>query len=156
MKKVMFISSAGGHLTELMQLRSLFNHYDYNLVTEKVKSTLYLKERYQDKVYYLLYGTKDHILVYPFKLLFNTIKSLIIYLKLRPNFIVTTGAHTAGPMCCIGKLFGAKIIFIETFANITKPTITGKYIYKFADLFIIQWEELKKFYPKATYGRWIF
>lgn len=156
MKKVMFISSAGGHLTELMQLRSLFNHYDYNLVTEKVKSTLYLKERYQDKVYYLLYGTKDHILVYPFKLLFNTIKSLIIYLKLRPNFIVTTGAHTAGPMCCIGKLFGAKIIFIETFANITKPTITGKYIYKFADLFIIQWEELKKFYPKATYGGWIF
>ena len=73
----------------------------------------------------------------------------------RPKYIVTTGAHTAGPMCCIGKLLGSKIIFIETMANINTKTTTGKYIYKFADLFIVQWEDMLKVYPKAVYGGWI-
>lgn len=39
MKKVMFISSMGGHLTELMQLKSIFKDYDYKIITEKHKST---------------------------------------------------------------------------------------------------------------------
>ena len=47
MKKVIFISSMGGHLTELMQLKSIFKDYDYKLVTEKHKSTVGLKARYK-------------------------------------------------------------------------------------------------------------
>ena len=39
MKKVMFISSMGGHLTEMMQLKGIFKNYDYMIVTEKHKST---------------------------------------------------------------------------------------------------------------------
>ena len=69
---------------------------------------------------------------------------------------MSTGAHTAGPMCCIGKIFGSKIIFIESMANITTKTITGRLIYKFADLFIVQWESMLSLYPKAKYGGWIF
>lgn len=156
MKKVLFISSAGGHLSELLELRELFSKYEYQLVTEKTKSTLYLKDQYEGKVSYLIFGSKDHKLTYPFKLLLNCFKSLIIYVKFRPQFIVTTGAHTAGPMCCIGKLFGSKIIYIETFANITSKTMTGKLIYKFADLFIVQWESMLKLYPRAVYGGWIY
>ena len=116
----------------------------------------YLKDKYPKKVSYLVYGTKDHMLVYPFKLLYNSFKSLFIYIKVRPKVIITTGAHTAGPMCCIGKIFGSKIIFIESMANITTKTITGRLIYKFADLFIVQWESMLKLYPKAKYGGWIF
>ena len=87
----------------------------------------------------------------PFKLLLNCFIELFIYLKVRPKYIVTTGAHIAGPMCCIGKIFGSKIIFIETFANSRTKTITGKLIYKFADLFVVQWESMLKLYPKAKY-----
>lgn len=67
---------------------------------------------------------------------------------------MTTGAHTAGPMCCIGRIFGSKVIYIETFANITTKTITGSLFYKFkiANLFIVQWKSMLKLYPKATYG----
>ena len=159
MKKVMFISSTGGHLEELMQLKSMFDKYDYHIVTENTKSNLSLKEKYKNRVSYLVYGTyttKLKKITYPFKLLFNTIKSFFIYLKVRPKYIVTTGAHTAGPMCCIGKIFGSKIIFIETFANPHTKSRTGTLVYKFADLFIVQWEELLELYPKATYGGWIF
>ena len=154
--KVMFISSTGGHLNELLQLKELFNKYDYHIITEKTKSNIKLKDKYKGKVNYLIYGTKDHILTYPFKLLANCFKSLYFYIKVRPDFIVTTGAHTAGPMCCLGKIFGSKIIYIETFANMNHKTATGRLIYKFADMFVVQWESMLKVYPKATYGGWIY
>ena len=155
-KKVMFISSTGGHLDELMQLRPMFEKYDYHIVTEKTKSNLNLKNKFPKKVSFLVYGTKDYMLTYPFKLLFNCFKSLIIFMKVRPKFIVSTGAHTAGPMCCLGKIFGSKIIYIETFANSKTKSATGSIVYKFADLFIVQWESMLELYPNAVYGGWIF
>lgn len=156
MKKVLFISSTGGHLSELMQLKSMFKKYDFHIITEKTKSNMYLKEKYPNRVNYLAYGTRSNMLTYPFKLIYNCFKSLFFYLKVRPKVIITTGAHSAGPMCCIGKLFGSKIIYIETFANSETKSLTGKLVYKFADLFIVQWEDMLKLYPKATYGGWIY
>ena len=156
MKKVLFIASSGGHLNELMQLEKMFKNYDSYLVTEKSKSTLFLKDKYTNKVHYLIFGTRYHPFTYFFKLIYNNIKSLFIYIKIRPKYIVTTGAHTAGPMCLIGKIFGSKIIFIESFANSSSKSITGKIVYKFADLFIVQWENMLNIYPKSVYGGWIY
>ena len=156
MKKVMFISSTGGHLSELLQLSSLFKKYDYHIVTEKDKSNEYLKEKYGKRVDYLIYGTRKKLLIYMIQLLINCIKSLLIFIKVRPKYIVTTGTHTAGPMCLIGHIFGSKIIYIETFANSKTQSKTGKIVYKFADLFIVQWESLLELYPNAIYGGWIF
>ncbi len=155
-RRVMFISSTGGHLKELLQLKDMFDKYDYSLITEKTKSNLYLKEEYGDRVHFLIYGTKHHFLTYPFKLLANCFISLYYYFKTRPDYIITTGVHTAGPMCCIGKIFGSKIIYIETFANMVTKTTTGKLIYPIADKFIVQWESMKELYPNAEFGGWIF
>jgi len=156
MKKVLFISSTGGHLSELMQLKSMFNKYNFHIITEKTKSNMYLKDKYKKRVNYLVYGTRSNMLTYPFKLLYNCFKSLFLYIKIRPKVIITTGAHSAGPMCCIGKIFGSKIVYIETFANSETKSVTGSLVYKFADLFIVQWEDMLKLYPKATYGGWIY
>jgi beta-1,4-N-acetylglucosaminyltransferase len=155
-KRVMFISSCGGHLSELLELQPCFNKYQYELVTENMPATRYLEKLYHKKIHYLLYGTKKEIILYPFVLLINCFISLFLYLKYRPQYIVTTGTHTAGPMCCLGKLLGSKIIYIETFANIHTKTVTGKLIYHFADLFIVQWPSMLKLYPKAIYGGWIY
>lgn len=156
MKKVLFISSTGGHLSEMLQLKDMFNRYDYHIITEKTKSNLSLKEKYPNKVNYLIYGTKDHPLTYPFKLLANCFKSLYFYFKIHPDYIITTGAHTAGPMCLIGKIFGSKVIYIETFANINTKTITGRLLYPFADMFIVQWHSMKKNYKDSIEGGWIY
>lgn len=156
MKKVLFISSAGGHFNELMRLEPLFKKYDSYFATEKLKATLKLKKKYKNKFFYLIYGTKDHMLTYPFKLLANSFISLYQFVKIRPDVVVTTGAQSAGPMCCIAKIFRKKIVFIETMANIDKKTITGKLVYKFADLFIVQWENMLKLYPKAVYKGLIY
>lgn len=156
MKRVLFISSTGGHLSEMMQLKKLFSKYDYYIITEKTKSTLELKDKYKNRVSYLVYGTKDHLLSYPFKLIYNCFKSLFLYFKVHPDYIITTGAHTAGPMCCIGKIFGSRVIYIETFANIRTKTVTGRLLYPISDKFIVQWDSMKNLYPEAIDGGWIY
>ncbi len=156
MKKVMFISSMGGHLTELFQLKSIFKNYDYKIVTEKHKSTIGLKARYKSKIDYLLSGSKDHLLKYTFVFPYNVIKSFIIFIKFKPDVIVTTGAHTCVAMCYIAKLFRRKVIYIESFANIETKTLTGRLVYPIADVFIVQWKSMLKLYPKAKYEGWIF
>ena len=155
-KRVLFIASTGGHLNELLQLSPMFKELDYHLITEKTKSNMYLKDKYKNKVNYLIYGTKHHMLTYPFKLLANCFISLYLYLKIHPDYIITTGVHTAGPMCMLGRLFGSRVIFIETFANKETKTLTGKLIYKFANLFVVQWNTMLKLYPKAVCWGWIF
>lgn len=156
MKKVLFISSTGGHLAEMLQLKDMFSKYDYRIITEKTNSNLKLKKRYKNRINYLIYGTKDHILSYPFKLLANCFKSLYFYLKFHPDYVITTGAHTAGPMCCLAKIFGSRVIYIETFANINTKTITGTLLYFIADKFIVQWESMKELYPNSEVGGWIY
>ena len=151
-KKVLFISSTGGHLSELLSLESVFDEYDYYIVTEKTENNMNLKSKYPNRVSYMKYGTKKNIIKYFFIFTLNCIKSFGILFSRTPDVIVTTGAHTAVPMCYIAKiLFGKKIIYIETFANVTTKTLTGKLIYPISDVFVVQWEQLKNKYPKSVY-----
>ena len=156
MKKVMFISSTGGHLSELLQLEPLFKEYDSYLVTEKTKSTIELRNKFTNRVHFLVYGTKSHLITYLFKFGFNIVKSLLLMLMIRPQVVVTTGTHTAVPMCYIAKILRRKVIFIETFANSKTRTRAGNLVYPIADIFIVQWESMLELYPKAIYGGWIY
>lgn len=151
MKKVLFIASTGGHLNELLQLKELFKETDFMLITEKTKSNLKLADTYPNRVKYLVFGSKDHLLAYLFKFPYNILKSLVFYLQFRPQFIVSTGAHTAVGMCYIAKLFGSKIIYLETYANLHTKSLSGKLVYPIAVLFLVQWESMLELYPKAKY-----
>lgn len=154
MKRVMFISSVGGHLTQLLELKSLFKDYNYVLVTEKTEVTKDMKKKYN--MNYLLYGSREYLLSYIFKFSFNVLKSFYLFFKYRPSVIITTGAHTAVPMCYIGRLFGKKIIFIESYAKRTSPTLSGRLVYPIATTFVVQWETMLEFYPKAKYWGGIY
>ena len=83
-------------------------------------------------------------------------EQLQIFLREKPDFIITTGAGIAIPTCLIAKFFKKKVIYIESFARINTINKSGKFIYKFADLFVVQWESLLKYYPKAVYWGWIY
>ena len=107
-KRVMFISSVGGHLTQLLQLKDIFDDYNYVLITEKNDVTKDLVNKYH--VNYLPYGSRNQKFIYPFILLYSCFKSLFYFIKYRPSVIITTGANTAAAMCCIGKIFRKKVI----------------------------------------------
>lgn len=147
MKKVLFISSTGGHLRELMKLEPLFKDYDYSIITEKDSTTIDLQKKY--KIYYVPYSTRNKIISYFLKYTFVILKSILLFIRIKPDAIVSTGTHTAIPICFLGKAFNKKIVYIETYANITRKTLTGRMIYPISDLFIVQWNEMKELYPKA-------
>jgi UDP-N-acetylglucosamine:LPS N-acetylglucosamine transferase len=76
-----------------------------------------------------------------------------ILIKERPDCVISTGALIAAPACFIAKkILHKKLIYIESFARIDELSMTGKMLYKMADLFVVQWEELAGRYPKAVYA----
>ncbi len=148
-KKVMFISSVGGHLTQMLELKSLFDNYNYVLVTEKTDVTLNLKDKY--RIDYLKYGTRKFLFHYFFVCIYNFFKTIFLFIKYRPKVIVTTGTHTAVLMCYLGWITRRKVIFIESFAKKETRTLSGRLVYPIATVFIVQWKDMLKFYPKAKY-----
>lgn len=154
MKKVIFVASSGGHLAEILKLESLYNNYEYLLVTEQTTLTKNLKEKYN--VEFLKYGPNKNILKYLYTVIYNTFKCIKIACKFKPDTVVSTGAQIGGIMCLMCKLRGAKVIYIESVAKIESLSVTGKNIYPFADKFYVQWEGLAKKHKKAEYlGRLI-
>lgn len=146
--KICMISSSGGHYEQLKSISELESHHDVFWVTEKTK--------YASKANYYLpqTGLKDKM--FPIKMIYNFIKTIKIWIKEKPELIITTGTMVALPMLFLAKFFKKKIIYIETFARVSDGTKAGKFFYKYADLFIIQWETLKEIYPEAVYGGSIY
>lgn len=150
MKKVMLISSLGGHLEQLLNLNEVIKKYDPHIVTEKNSSTEKLQQKY-GRLNYLPYISRKNLLVFFLNYLKCFYISGSLFLKIKPDVVITTGAGCVIPMCLLAKLFGKQLIFIETFSRIDSKTMTGKLCYYFADVFIVQWEGLKKNYPKAIF-----
>lgn len=145
--KLCFAASSGGHYEQLMMLKPLMEKYESFVVTEK---TIYNAANEKQKTYYLKQVNRKEKSFIP-RMIINAFKSLGIYFKERPDVIICTGVLAMIPLCLIAKLFGRKLIYIESFAKVTSPTETGKLLYKFADQFYVQWEPMKEIYPNALY-----
>lgn len=145
MKKVLFTASSGGHFEQLMMLRELIDEYDSVVLTEKTK----YKVKVDNAKLYTVCQINRKELLFIFKFIYIFFKSLSIIIKEKPDVIISLGALSTIPACLIMKMMRRKVIFIESFAKIDSPTLTGRLVYKFADLFLVQWESMKKFYPNA-------
>ncbi len=151
-QKMCFTASMGGHLEEIARLMELGNQYDIFLVTEKGG---FVELNVCKRVYYLRQINRKEILFIP-KFIKIFFQSFYILLKENPHFIISTGALVTFPICVLGKIMGKRVIYIESFARVDTASLTGKLMYRIADLFIIQWEELLEIFPKAVYGGSIF
>lgn len=142
--KICLVSSSGGHWEQLRKLQPLIDKYDGFYVTEKT--------HFEADAKYLMHQTdlKDKMML--IKMLINTIRTLYIWIKEKPDIVITTGTIVAYPFYLLSILFKKKFIFIETFGRANMPTVAGRMMEKHSDLFIVQWETQKKFYKKAIYG----
>lgn len=150
--KIVFAASSGGHFEQLMMLKPLMEKHDSILVTEK---TDYSMGKTEVKTYYLKQINRKEVLFLP-KFIGNTFRSLRIIIKERPKVMITTGVLAIIPMALLVKLFGGKLIYIESFAKVTSKTLSGKLLYRFADRFYVQWEEMLKLYPNAIFKGGIY
>lgn len=142
--KVCLVGSSGGHLTHLYMLKDFWKDKDRFWVTFDKEDARSILEN--EKVIPCHYPTNRNIK----NLIKNTFLAIRVLLKEKPDLIISSGAAVAVPFFYIGKILGAKLIYIEVFDRIDKPTVTGKLVYPIADKFIVQWEEQKKVYPKAV------
>ena len=142
--KVCLVGSSGGHLTHLYMLKQFWSNKERFWVTfDKEDARSILKD---EKIYSCYFPTNRNL-----KNLFkNTIVAFKVLIKEKPDLIISSGAAVAVPFFYIGKLMGIKLIYIEVFDRIDKPTITGKLVYPITDKFIVQWEEQKNVYSKAV------
>lgn len=141
--KICLVSSSGGHLYQLHILQSWWRQYERFWVTFPKKDARFMLE--EERVFWGYFPTNRNLK--------NFIRNLFLAFKIirreKPDLIVSTGAGIAVPFFYVGKLFGAKLIFIEVYDRITVPTFTGKLLYPIVDEFVLQWEEQKEMYPKG-------
>ena len=142
--KICLVGSSGGHLTHLYMLKPVWEKHERVWVTfdkEDARSLLA-----NEKMYPCYYPSNRSLKA----LIKNTAIAWKVIRRERPDIIISSGAAVAVPFFYLGKLFKAKCIYIEVFDRIDKPTLTGKMVYPIADSFIVEWEEMKKVYPKAV------
>ena len=141
--KVCLVGSSGGHLTHLYMLKPFWQDKDRFWVTfDKEDARSLLEDERMIPCYYPTNRSLKGFII-------NTRLAFKVLRKERPDLIISSGAAVSVPFFYVGKLLGAKCIYIEVFDRIDQSTMSGKMVYPIADKFIVQWEEMKKIYPKA-------
>jgi UDP-N-acetylglucosamine:LPS N-acetylglucosamine transferase len=143
--RVCIACSAGGHLVEARQLAPIYSKYEHFYFTfsggvaEELKKTN------------CVHTIPNIIRHNPISWIVGMILSAYIAIREKSDVVITTGAGVVVFFCIFAKLLGAKLIFIESMATIERPTLTARFLYPFANLFIVQWPDLLKYFPKAKY-----
>ncbi len=141
--KICLVGSSGGHLTHLYMLKPFWEDHERFWVTfDKVDARSLL----EGERFYPCYFPSNRSLK---ALIINTVRAFKVLSKERPDLIISSGAAVAVPFFYVGKLYGAKTIYMEVFDRVNHSTITGRLVYPKADCFVVQWEEMLEVYPKS-------
>jgi hypothetical protein len=140
-ERVMFACSAGGHLAQLLQLRSWYSQHERRWVTFQLPDAVSLLN--DEAVVWGHYPTTRNV---P-NLVRNTWLALREIRQMRPTVIVSSGAAIAVPFFWVGKLFGAKTVYVEVIDRIDTRTMTARLVSPVTDLIIAQDESQRALFP---------
>ena len=141
--KICFVCSSGGHLAHLYMLKPFWQDKERFWATFDKEDTRSILQG--ERIYPVYYPSNRSIKA----LIINTYRAVKILRSENPDIIISSGAAPAVPFFWIGKLMGASTIYIEVFDRINRATLTGRLCYPVTDKFIVEWEEMKKLYPKS-------
>ena len=135
MKKILAISSPGGHWTQMQRIISSFSGNEVVYV-----STLkgYAKEVFPCK-YYQVKDASAWSKLSLVVLFFQLIKVII---NERPDIVISTGAAPGLFAIIISRFFGAKTIWLDSIANYEQISFSGRLVKYFTHLHLTQWEHL--------------
>lgn len=146
MKRIIFVCSNGGHLLQLLQAEKFSGEGAKLWITiKKADSESLLSSRDCRWAYF---PTNRNL----WNLVRNTAQALRIFLTFKPTHIISTGAGLAIPYFLFGFLLRTKTCYIESFARVDTPSLTGKVCKHFASTVLYQWESLASHYPKGKYA----
>jgi UDP-N-acetylglucosamine:LPS N-acetylglucosamine transferase len=143
--KICLAASAGGHISQLLKLSSSWNGHETFCVTttEVVRNKL----NKLGEVYVVGECNRQHLV----RVIAVLVRCIRIVLRERPDVIISTGAAAGCMLCFLGKMFGAKVIWIDSITNVERISLSGRMVRYIADLFLVQWPELVRMYKKVEF-----
>jgi len=145
--KVALVASAGGHLSELLVMERAWRGHEHFFVTSGEMVARELGDRYGTRVYVLGEANRKN----PLRLVRMLVRCCRIVLKERPDVVLSTGAAVGCLLCTVGKLARARVVWVDSIANVDRPSLSGRLVRCFADLFIVQWPDLAKIGSAVEY-----
>lgn len=150
--RVCLAASGGGHVRQLLDIQPVWNTYDHFFLTENTAlSRSIAKEHAVHFVTHVAWGQARH--GHPLGMVFagarNFIESFRIILRERPDVIISTGAGAVYASLIWGKLLGAKIVLLESFARFDSPSLSGKFTAPLAHHKVVQSPALQTAWPDA-------
>lgn len=143
--KVCIPTSSGGHLTHMRMLMPVLDQADdrFWVTFDKEDANSVLAG---ERVYHCFFPTNRNLK----NAVRNTLLAVRVLRKERPDLIVSSGAAVAVPFFLVGKLIGAKTVYVEVFDRVDAPTLTGRLVRHITDLFVVQWPEMEAVYPGSV------
>lgn len=139
---LLLVSSVGGHLTEALALIQGIHVAQVQLVLNEPALS---SQRVHKGAFYITHAERN------WRNALNFWEAFKLLRRVTPRCIFSTGPGPAVPFSWIGKyVFRAKVIFVESFTRVERPSLSGRLIYPIADLFLYHWASLSPFYPKGT------
>jgi len=142
---VLLVCSAGGHLLQLHLLGSAWSDLSHAWVTLQREDARMLAG---ERVYWAHGPTERNV---P-NLIRNIGLAWKLVRRLRPSAIVTTGAGLAVPFAWVGRLHGAKIVYIESLTRINGPSFSFRLVSPVTNRVYVQWPDLAAVVRKARYA----
>jgi UDP-N-acetylglucosamine:LPS N-acetylglucosamine transferase len=139
-KKLLFVCSAGGHLSQLLQLKPWWTHHRRHWVSFKLPDVE--SKLVDEEVSFAHFPTTRNVLnlMRNIPLAYRTIN------KLKPDLIVSNGAGVAFPFFLLAKFMGIPTVYMEVYDRIESKTLTGRLCKPLSSLFLVQWPEQHHIY----------
>lgn len=154
-KKVLVVLGMGGHTAQILRLVELMGpEYEYEYVLGHDDQTSSAKIKHPGKIHTMrnprLMADNSLIKVF-FNMIPSTLHAYRILRKTKPYAVLSAGPALAIPLFWLAKMKGIRTIFVESWVRVHHRSLAGRLVYPVSDLFIVQWESMKKVYPKAAY-----
>ena len=135
--KVLALSSGGGHWVQLLRLRPAFADCEIIYAT--------VKPGYRADIGSASFRViRDANMSNKLALVRCAWTILKLLLKERPDVVVSTGAAPGYFAVRLGKLLGARTVWIDSIANAEELSLSGKKAGSFVDLWLTQWPHLAR------------
>ena len=148
--EILLVCSTGGHLLQLVALREAWESFSRVWVTFD-----------KSDAHSLLVGES---VVHAFgptnRALKNLVRNLVLAWRvvgtLRPRVILTTGAGVAVPFAWIGRLRGARVVYVESITRIDGPSLSYRLLAPVTSRVYVQWPELESVVRGSHYVGSVF
>jgi len=88
---------------------------------------------------------------HPIRVISVLLRCIRIVLRQRPDVVISTGAAAGCMLCFLGKMLGAKVVWIDSITNVERLSLSGRMVRYIADLFLVQWPELAGRYIRVEF-----